>query len=67
MAEGGWVTTHEDITEREALQIRSSSRTQQLDAAMNNMSQGLAMFDAEQRLVVCNELYAEMYGLTPSR
>jgi diguanylate cyclase (GGDEF)-like protein len=34
---------------------------------MNNMCQGLAMFDAEQRLVVCNKLYAEMYGLTPAQ
>ena len=37
---------------------------EQLDVALNNMSQGLAMFDAEQRLVVCNKLYAEMYGLS---
>ena len=34
---------------------------------MNNMSQGLAMFDDEQRLVVCNKRYAEMYGLTPEQ
>ena len=37
----------------------------QLDAALNNMVQGLAMFDAEHRLVVANARYAEMYGLTP--
>lgn len=34
----------------------------QLDAALNNMSQGLAMFDADQRLIVCNRRYAEIYG-----
>ena len=39
----------------------------QLDAALNNMVQGLAMFDAEQRLVICNKRYAEMYGLTPEQ
>jgi diguanylate cyclase (GGDEF)-like protein len=33
------------------------------DAAVNHMAQGLAMFDAEQRLVVCNTLYARLYGL----
>lgn len=33
--------------------------------AMNNMSQGLCMFDAEQRVVVCNERYPAMYGLMP--
>jgi diguanylate cyclase (GGDEF)-like protein/PAS domain S-box-containing protein len=34
-----------------------------LDTALNNMSQGLCMFDAEARLVVCNRRYLEMYGL----
>ena len=37
------------------------------DTALNHMSQGLAMFDAEQRLVVCNRLYAELYGLSPEQ
>ena len=36
----------------------------QLDAALSNMVQGLAMFDAEQRIVIANARYAEMYGLT---
>src|SRR5437660_2553525 len=35
------------------------------DAALNNMSQGLCMFDSEARLVVRNERYLEMYGLSP--
>ena len=39
----------------------------QLDAALNNMVQGLAMFDAEQRLVVCNARYAEIYELSPEQ
>jgi diguanylate cyclase (GGDEF)-like protein len=34
------------------------------DAALNHMSQGLAMFDAEHRLVVCNTLYADLYGMS---
>ena len=38
---------------------------QHLDAALNNMLQGLAMFDSELRLVIANERYAKMYGLTP--
>lgn len=32
------------------------------DTALNNMSQGLAMFDAEQRLVVCNDEYIAIYA-----
>src|SRR5580658_1803796 len=37
---------------------------QRLDTAINNMLQGLIMFDSAERLVVCNDLYIEMYGLS---
>jgi diguanylate cyclase (GGDEF)-like protein len=36
---------------------------QRLDTAINNMTQGLLLFDSSQRLVVCNQRYLEMYGL----
>ena len=36
-----------------------------LDTAINHMGEGLCMFDAERRLVVCNTRYAEMYRLPP--
>ena len=35
----------------------------QLKAALNTMSQGLCMFDADQRLIVCNEQYAKLFRL----
>jgi diguanylate cyclase (GGDEF)-like protein len=41
------------------------SQNLQFDTALNNMSQGLCMFDAEKRLVVCNDRYAKMYQLPP--
>jgi len=31
--------------------------------ALNNMGRGLSMFDAQARLIVCNKLYSEIYGL----
>jgi len=34
--------------------------------AINNMSQGLVMFDGSEQLVLCNSRYVEMYGLPPS-
>jgi PAS domain-containing protein len=46
---------------------RQRIQMMQLDAALNNMVQGLAMFDAEQQLVICNDRYAELYGLTPEQ
>ena len=46
------------------LDSRLREKFVQLESAFNNMTQGLCMFDAVPRLVVCNERYLEMYGLT---
>ncbi|MGV8853492.1 MAG: putative bifunctional diguanylate cyclase/phosphodiesterase [Devosia sp.] len=66
----GWVVTHEDITEEvartEVAQKRKLELERQnirLDAAVNNISQGLCMMDARGRLVICNEPYARIYSL----
>ncbi|WP_045834560.1 EAL domain-containing protein [Hyphomicrobium sp. 99] len=36
-----------------------------VDAAINNLPQGLCMFDADQNLIICNRRYAELYELKP--
>ncbi|HEY8595879.1 MAG TPA: EAL domain-containing protein [Devosiaceae bacterium] len=66
----GWVVTHEDVTDEVLAQQASKAheaelalRSMQLDAAVNNMQQGLCMFDAERRLVICNETYASLYDM----
>jgi diguanylate cyclase (GGDEF)-like protein len=35
-----------------------------LDTAINNMTQGLLLYDSSERLVVCNQRYISMYGLS---
>jgi NO-binding membrane sensor protein with MHYT domain len=35
-----------------------------LATALNNMTQGVVMFDAAERLVICNDRYLEMYNLS---
>ena len=45
-----------------SLKQRSSA---QLSAALEGMPQGLAMYDGEKRLIVCNARYAEMYAIPP--
>src|SRR6266702_2227613 len=42
---------------------RLQARDLRLIAAVNNMPQGLVAFDAEERLIACNDRYIEMYGL----
>jgi diguanylate cyclase (GGDEF)-like protein len=71
---GGWIGTHEDISERQRLDAQLArqhellrSKQQQLDAAVSNMAQGLAMFDAQLRVVIANDRYAEIYGLRPEQ
>ena len=69
--DGGWVATHEDVTvQRRAEQLLAEKATEleatnlRFDAALNNMSQGLCMFDAEQKVVVSNARYGEIYHLS---
>ncbi len=38
-------------------------KSEQLSAALANMSQGLCMYDADQRLILCNRRYLEIYNL----
>src|SRR5579859_2701962 len=44
---------------------RHQSQRSRLVGAIDNMSQGLCMFDAQTRVVVVNSRYIEMYGLSP--
>lgn len=38
---------------------------ERLRAAVANMPVGLSMFDASDRLIICNRIYCDMYGLPP--
>jgi diguanylate cyclase (GGDEF)-like protein/PAS domain S-box-containing protein len=54
-----------DVTERKRAETKLLERKNQIDVALNNMSQGVLLFDAEARLVICNRRYMEMYNLSP--
>ncbi|HXF52967.1 MAG TPA: EAL domain-containing protein [Hyphomicrobiaceae bacterium] len=58
------------ISDMTALREREAalrSQYQRFQNALANMAQGLAMFDREQRLIICNDRYAQMYGLSPEQ
>lgn len=66
---GGFVTTYSDITERrkseDALRARDLELTEQnelFNTALDNMSQGLCMFDRDRKLVVTNTRFIEVYN-----
>jgi methyl-accepting chemotaxis protein len=44
---------------------RTTRDRQRFAAALNNMSQGLCMFDKNTRLALFNDRYIEMYGMSP--
>jgi len=71
-SDGGTVKIRSDISEikqREFDMLRVSKklhhRNVHFDSALNNMIQGLCMFDDNQELIVCNRRYLEMYGFSP--
>ena len=59
----------EDLVAKRTAELRARERDLQaqnmrFDTAVNHMTQGLLLFDPAQRLVVCNQRYIEMYGLS---
>ena len=48
-----------------ALTRRQIHQVEHVRVAIDSMAQGMCMFDAAERLVVCNSQYSEMYDLTP--
>jgi len=45
-------------------QARLKSEKHQLDTALNNMTQGLMLYDVSTRVVVCNQRYLDLFGLS---
>ncbi|KRR10029.1 hypothetical protein CQ12_06380 [Bradyrhizobium jicamae] len=44
---------------------RLAAERRQLSIAVNNIPQGLVLYDASARIIICNEPYLEMFGLSP--
>ncbi|MCF6302716.1 MAG: PAS-domain containing protein [Devosiaceae bacterium] len=70
--EGGWVSIHQDVTEERAHIDAARAREEELtlqnarfEAAVGSMAHGLAMFDADEKLVICNKPYLEIFNLSP--
>ena len=56
-------TVVERTKELRAREVELQAQNMRFDAALSNMSQGLVMFDADARLVICNQRYLTMHGL----
>ena len=63
LPDGGWVAVFEDITHQQEMEEQLRQQVERMDQALENMSHGLSMFDADERLIVCNRQYVELYDL----
>jgi len=64
LADGGWVTLVEDVTERQRNEYGMRVQFERFDQAVNHMSHGLCAVDSDHRIVLFNQLFLEMYGLS---
>jgi len=55
----------ERTSELQARERDLQAQNVRFDIAINNMTQGLLLFDSSERLIVCNDRYIAMYGLSP--
>jgi len=44
---------------------RLAAERRQLSIAVNNIPQGLVLYDASARIIICNQPYLDMFGLSP--
>jgi diguanylate cyclase (GGDEF)-like protein len=65
VAGGGWVAIHDEITGDVFAEPELEKQVNCLHQALNHMSQGICFFDANERLLVCNEQYLSIYGFDP--
>lgn len=77
MDNGGWVSVHEDVTQRRKAELaleqalteaeragkEASDAHSRLYEAFEVVPEGLALFDADDRYVMWNRRYAELYSL----
>jgi len=61
---GGWVCTCEDMSEQHRTSQELQTEINRLKRTIENISHGICLFDAEQRLVMCNDRYLKLYGYT---
>jgi diguanylate cyclase (GGDEF)-like protein len=61
--EGGFIVLCSDITQSKQQEANLRQINLRLDAALDNMSQGLCLFDSENRLEVVNRRFLEIFRL----
>ncbi|MBD0271110.1 MAG: PAS-domain containing protein [Acetobacteraceae bacterium] len=61
--DGGFVVTHTDVTEQLRAQREASARAGVQQAMLDNIRHGIALLDAQDRLVAVNRVFRQILGL----
>ncbi|RTL49533.1 MAG: EAL domain-containing protein [Bradyrhizobiaceae bacterium] len=65
--EGGVVVVFSDISAQKRQEVELHETNVRLDAALENMSQGLCLYDSEARLQVFNRRFCEIFNVPSER
>jgi PAS domain-containing protein len=65
LPDGGWVSSCEDVTEQQRAEEALKRQNLLFDAALENMANGLCVYDKDMRLLVRNNNYLKIFGLAP--
>jgi PAS domain S-box-containing protein len=62
---GGFINTYVDITDRKRAEDEAAHTSAVLKATLENMADGVRVFDKDLRLIACNRQSLEMFGYPP--
>ncbi len=65
--DGGFIAVYSDISILKDQEAKLKATNLLLDAALDNMSQGLCLYDSEHRLKVVNRRFCEIFWLSPAQ
>ena len=65
MPDGGGVFVFRDVTERADSEAKLAEKTALLEATLENMGEGIAVYDADRKLLIANESRLKLLDLPP--
>ena len=66
MPSGGFVTTYSDVSSRREAEAKSKRSAALMRGAIDAIGEAFVLYDADDRLVFCNEKYREIYARRPT-
>jgi two-component system, sensor histidine kinase and response regulator len=61
LPDGGFVTTYTDITQRKQAELEAHRADEMLRQAINTLDEAFVIYDAQDRLLMCNQRYKDTY------